>query len=341
MVLVRPRGTDLDLFERTALGPHLQRLLPAGRLDDGFRLRARALGEELLELAFRRLPPMLMFLTPAGERFGPFPLDLAGDTEEARLTGELHVPFPFPWTWMLDADARLELVDGGGRFLMPRSSPRWKTRERIPGTEIVVARRLMRGRRGLRPGPSIRGLPGRLGAALDLVRRAWKEAAAEICIHTRVVVPVQERGVVSYSLPDRPGTSSINVEGKDRVQLADDLLHETAHHRLHSLEEIAPLHRDEDEAVYYSPWRRALRPLHGILHATYTFAFRAELFRRMLDLPERLPRARLRRELGVEIASLQRSLVDLRDAQGRGLLTPQGVALRRALAARVARIRRA
>jgi HEXXH motif-containing protein len=177
------------------------------------------------------------------------------------------------------------------------------------------------------------------------VREAWPEAAEEILAHTRVVVPLTERGTVSYSLPDRPGTSYINVTGKSLVDLADDLLHETAHHRLHSLEEIAgPLDRDDGEPRYHSPWRHSVRPLHGILHATYTFMWRAELLRRLLDVADRggtpagRSRSWLQRELDNELKALRGALHDLLDAGRLGLLTRPGLALGRALARRIDRI---
>ena len=107
------------------------------------------------------------------------------------------------------------------------------------------------------------------------------------------------------------------------------------------MEELGALYRGTDDAVYYSPWRKAMRPLRGILHAAYTFTYRAELFRRMLRTRARLPRAWMRRELDREVRLLQRSLVDLEDAEEQGLLTPAGRCLCGAVAARVRRLARA
>jgi HEXXH motif-containing protein len=67
-----------------------------------------------------------------------------------------------------------------------------------------------------------------------------------------------------------------------------------------------------------------VRPLHGILHATYTFTFRAQLFQCLLALSGRLPRAWLRREIARERDMLQQSLLCLRDAEDRRLLTAAG-----------------
>jgi len=139
----------------------------------------------------------------------------------------------------------------------------------------------------------------------------------------------------------RPGVSYINVRDKSAIDLADDVVHETAHHRLHALEEAeGPLDEDDGEPRYHSPWRRSVRPLRGILHAPYTFAYRAELLRRMLRAAARLPmrkvpRAWLAREIAAEESMLRRSLGDLADAERRGLLTAAGKRLRRSLVRRI------
>jgi hypothetical protein len=321
--LIRPVG-QVELFERLVRGPHLATVMPRGRLDAAAHKRARALGKRLLRRAFQRLPAVLLFLTPPGKRFGPFSLDTSADAEEARAAGEVHVAFPLPYTWKLAGPAQVELFGEEVRLLVRKPRSRHAPRERVPCSGIVLARRIIAGRKGLRPGPAVRGLGERLGQSLDLLRRAWPDAWREVLIHTRVLVPVEQRGVVSYSLIERPGTSYINVQDKRPVDLADDLLHETAHHRLHSLEELTPLERKGADAHYYSPWRRQVRPLHGILHATYTFTFRAQLFCRLLDLPDRLPRAWIRREIEREREMLEHSLRYLSDAAERRLLTAAG-----------------
>jgi HEXXH motif-containing protein len=349
LALARPGAglTDLDLFDRIARGPHLRELLPRGRLDREFRRRASALGEGMLRRAFAKLPVLLAALTPSGAEFGPFTLDAAADGEEARRTGEIHFDRPVPSTLAFRGRLRLTLVPGDVRFHRRDPAPTRRLRELIDGSRIVLTRRVVSTRRGLRPGAHVRGLAPRLGRALALVRLAWPEGFEEILAHTRIVTPLTERGTVSYSLPDLPGVSFINVGGKSLVDLADDLLHETAHHRLHGLEEIAgPLDRDDGEPRYHSPWRRGIRPLHGILHANYTFTWRAELLRRLLALADRretglrLSRTWLRRELDKELAALRRSSRDLLDAERLHLLTRSGIEISEALAARVGWIQR-
>jgi HEXXH motif-containing protein len=368
LALVRPGGSDLQLFDLVARGPYLEILLPHGRLDEAFRRRARRLGEDVLERAFKDLPTLLAFLTPRGVRLGPFEPDLREDGEEARLAGELHLAYPAPLTLRLSEGTQIELLGRPGPRRLPRAredalpalegagaglrlldrgrSVECRVRDLVPGSGIVLTRRAVSSRGGLRPGPHVRGLGKRLGVALALLHAAWEEGFQEVIAHTRVVTPLEEKGTVSYSLIGRAGTSYINVWGKSVVDLTDDLLHEAAHHRLHGLEEIeGPLDRDDGEPRYFSPWRRSIRPLHGLLHATYTFSYRAELMRRLHLLARkpggrvprecgRLPRAWLRREMVREIGMLRRSLADLRDAENRGLLRAPGAALRRAMATR-------
>src|SRR5262249_45916106 len=166
--------------------------------------------------------------------------------------------------------------------------------------------------------------------ALAEVDGAWPAAGAEIRRRTWLVVPLVEAGTVSYSLIARPGISYINVLRGTILDPADDLLHETAHHRLHGWQELGELIRDGAHAPHYdSPWRRAPRPLNGILHGTYTFLFRAELFLRMLRHGA-LPVAKrewLRREALRELRNCRKSLGDLREAAAAGWLTRRGRSL--------------
>ncbi len=338
LALSHPPASDRALLERLARGPWLGEVMPAGRMDRMSRIRARALGRRLLADAMRRLPALLCYTAPRGTHFGPFQLPYAACGEEGRAAGEIHMPYPVPMTLTLAGPARIALHSGipevGG------VAHRWSVRPLIEGSLIALTRRAVATRKGLRPGPRVAGLERRLGRALDLVRRAWPDAWREILIHTCVVIPVKEPGTVSYSLPSRPRVSYINVDGKSLVDLADDLLHETAHHRLHALEELGPLVKDDGEPRYVSAWRGTLRPLRGILHGAYTFTWRAELFAKMLALDGRLPRAWIARQLAKEIEALSRTMADLAHARRLGLLTPQGIAICRAISRRVRELSR-
>ncbi|MGH9870273.1 MAG: aKG-HExxH-type peptide beta-hydroxylase [Candidatus Polarisedimenticolia bacterium] len=326
--LLHPPDSDEKLFEIAARGSHLARLCPRGRVDARFRERVKKLSVMLNARLALRLVPLLMFRLPEGIRCGPARLDLSADGEEGRLAGEIHVEHPVPACARLRPGERVVL--DGGRVTVSSGRPvAWRRRALLPGTGIVLARLVVSTPLGLRPAGHLGDAAPRMTGALELLGRAWPDARRAVEDHTQVIVPLRERNTVSFSMPSRPGVSYINIEGKSLVDLTDDLLHETAHHQLHLLEESGRLVLDDGEPRYVSPWRRSLRPLRGILHATFTFSRRAELFRRLLRMRSTapLPRAWIREELAFEREALTGSLADLADARARGLLTKRGCAL--------------
>ena len=95
---------------------------------------------------------------------------------------------------------------------------------------------------------------------------------------THTIVPINEKGIVSYSMQSLPGYSSINMFDRDQLDLMDDLLHENGHHYLNTFLNHQDLINEDDDKIYYSPWRKALRAIRGIYHATFTFFWALELF---------------------------------------------------------------
>jgi hypothetical protein len=308
----RSGGTKPARFRLTARADPEQGR-PAGRIDLGafggpagaLTIRLRPGGGRSVQA---RLTHHALLLRQAGQRDEPFPL------------GALALGGPLP--------------EG--------PLPRPARRAVIPGTAIVLTPAVRSTGRALLVARELPGLGARLARGLRLVELAWPEGAREIRRRTAMVVPVLERRLVSYSLAARPGVSFINVRGKRPVDLADDLLHETAHHLLHEAQEIVDLlvrgPETEETQAYDSPWRRARRPLHGILHGSFTFLFRAELFTRILTTRRRIPRvidpllgrggaAFVARERRSELGMMTRALTDLRAARRDGLLTPAGRAL--------------
>ena len=225
----------------------------------------------------------------------------------------------------------------------------------IPGTPIVLAPVVESTRRRLRVTREDTDIGRRLARAIRILRFAWPQALREIERRTFMVVPIREAGTVSYSMAGRPGISFINVFGKSILDLADDLLHETAHHRLHDLEETVDLLAAGPDAreiqAFDSPWRGTRRPLRGVLHGAYTFLFRAELFERLLHLGGRRrlvlgadfgrkEAAFARRELRRERQMITGALRDLGAAGRSGLMTAAGRRLLREMRARLERLRR-
>jgi len=122
----------------------------------------------------------------------------------------------------------------------------------------------------------------RISRAWRAIEAAWPEGHALLKLLTSRVIPLHAPGVVSFSYRHRPGLSFVNCFDRDNLDLMDDLIHENSHHHLNLLLRKHVLyHRDRNQQIFYSPWRRSLRPIRGILHATFTFTMGALLFARL------------------------------------------------------------
>jgi HEXXH motif-containing protein len=122
----------------------------------------------------------------------------------------------------------------------------------------------------------------RIRRAWRTIQAAWPEGCAVLELLTSRIVPLKAKGVVSFSYRHRPGLSFINCFDRDNLDLIDDLIHENSHHHLNLLlRKYVMYHGDHNQQIFYSPWRRSLRPLRGILHATFTFTMGAMLFERL------------------------------------------------------------
>ncbi len=117
-----------------------------------------------------------------------------------------------------------------------------------------------------------------INKALDRIKKFAPHLFTTFKSFTHTIVPVNEPGIVSYSMQSLPGYSSINLFERDQIDLMDDLLHENGHHFLNTFLNFQELIVEDDEKIYYSPWRKSLRPIRGIYHATFTFYWALELF---------------------------------------------------------------
>jgi HEXXH motif-containing protein len=226
------------------------------------------------------------------------------------------------------------------------ASPQWRWRV-VPPCHIGL---LSQGNGGLTLGPTLvygadrtpvrvaesnSDLASRFERALDIIRSAWPEGAHNLAMLTTRVIPLQARGVVSFSYRHRPGLSFINCFDRDQFDLIDDLIHENSHHQLNLfLRKATLIQGDRHEEIFYSPWRRSLRPLRGILHATFTFTMGAILFERLSSSADRLAQRLLKKDVLrararclEEIASVQYSFNDLDWAAKQKWLTAAGVVL--------------
>lgn len=187
-------------------------------------------------------------------------------------------------------------------------------------------------------------LAAHLEAACHSIETVWPEGARNVGLLTSRIIPLRASGVVSFSYRHRPGLSFINCFDRDQFDLIDDLIHENSHHQLNLyLRKDDLLHGEHTEEIFYSPWRRSLRPLRGILHATFTFTMGALLFDRLASSPTltNVDRVRACARCFEEVESVTYSLRDLSFAARRlGWLSESGVELVRTLKREIDRVHR-
>jgi hypothetical protein len=118
----------------------------------------------------------------------------------------------------------------------------------------------------------------RIELALERINQAAPELVKLLSHYTKTIIPINDSGIVSFSQQNFPSYSSINLFERDDIDLMDDLLHENGHHILNAFLNLDELIIEDEEKIFYSPWRRALRPVRGIYHAYATFYWALELF---------------------------------------------------------------
>lgn len=118
----------------------------------------------------------------------------------------------------------------------------------------------------------------RIEVALKIIRKFSPTSWDRFSAFTEVIIPINQPEFVSYSHQDLPGYSMINLYHRDFVDLMDDLLHENGHHHLNYYLNLGKLIDEPVDQIYYSPWRRTLRPLRGVYHAYFTFFWAFKLF---------------------------------------------------------------
>ena len=114
--------------------------------------------------------------------------------------------------------------------------------------------------------------------ALKIIKEASPDSWERFKSFTDVIIPIHQKEFVSYSHQELPGTSMINLRDRDFIDLIDDLLHENGHHHLNYYLNLEKLIDESIDNIYYSPWRRTLRPLRGVYHAYFTFFWAFKIF---------------------------------------------------------------
>jgi hypothetical protein len=126
----------------------------------------------------------------------------------------------------------------------------------------------------------------KIEVASRVIRKFSPDSWERFSAFTEVIIPIRQEELVSFSHQELPGTSMINLYNRDFVDLLDDLLHENGHHHLNYYLNLEELIDEPIDCIYYSPWRRTLRPLRGIYHAYFTFFWAFKLFSDMVNSKE-------------------------------------------------------
>ena len=114
---------------------------------------------------------------------------------------------------------------------------------------------------------------------------------------------------VSHSDPELPFSIFISLpqpgETDGVPRLAESILHESMHLQLTMIELRAPLILDDLEGAY-SPWKREVRPITGLIHGLYVFAVIHQMCERLVGSQEEWSRygQRRRAEIEKEVAIL-------------------------------------
>lgn len=120
-----------------------------------------------------------------------------------------------------------------------------------------------------------------LKKAIEIIKEVSPKSFLRLQHFTQAIIPSAREEIVSYSIQYLPGFSVINTKHRDNIDLIDDILHENGHHHLNYFLNNDELFEEVPDEIFYSPWRKSLRPLRGIYHGTITFFFAQQIF---LDL---------------------------------------------------------
>lgn len=123
--------------------------------------------------------------------------------------------------------------------------------------------------------------------AVDVLMRALPKTSSDALSHLRCIIPVRGEGAfLSSTSLDLPGVAFVNEEAfNDRWELAEALLHESLHSKLHAIEMTGPLMRpwynDETSQTTRPVWHSTTAdawPTDRVLAAFHVYSHLAFLY---------------------------------------------------------------
>lgn len=164
-----------------------------------------------------------------------------------------------------------------------------------------------------------------LADAFHFLVEAWPEAIPDLMAVFRGVVALDAPGGHTYSAsaPTAPLIVQLTLRPKEfSVVLAETIVHETAHLKLHTLNEMEPLLVDDGALRHHHPWRPDLRPLQGVLLGAHAFLNVTRMYEKAIANGSRDPFVSRERE--VRLAEVKEALGTL---ARHGQFTPAGRAV--------------
>jgi HEXXH motif-containing protein len=158
---------------------------------------------------------------------------------------------------------------------------------------------------------------GSLEHAAAVLRGVWPEAHDEVLALLRWVVPLADRD--SWYVPGMQGLIALSVDGGRRQ--VRDLFHETSHHKLSRVLELASAARNPDHRVV-SPFAKGKEPVISLLQSCWSFSREYELIARLeasgYIAPAEIAREKLKFrvlfEKGIPVLRREAELTELGDA---------------------------
>jgi HEXXH motif-containing protein len=122
-----------------------------------------------------------------------------------------------------------------------------------------------------------------ISEAVTLIKAVLPAVLEEMLETAQYLSPIRPKStgtthLPSFSTPGLPGVIFVGIQQGDGTwidaeHLAESCIHEHLHNRLYLLDEAAPLTlRTENPRAYFSPWKKTMRSIEGMLHAIYVFS---------------------------------------------------------------------
>jgi HEXXH motif-containing protein len=252
----------------------------------------RALGADTAQLdtLLARLPYVfLRDLPEMGRRVWQASIPASGRASPLGLTYRYRAAFS-------DVPATIELatIDGNGgvaRVVSPHALTRVERKFALLDVEIFdtgdfpeLSR--LNSENGAELAASAVDPREHLAAAFHFLIEAWPECLPDLMAVFRGVLALDAPGGHTYSAscPTAPLIVQLTLRLKEfPTVLAETIVHETAHLKLHTLHEMEPLLVDDGVPRYHHPWRTDLRPLQGVLLGAHAFLNVAHMYQHAIQ----------------------------------------------------------